>query len=199
MLFRSRVYYNGEDVGYQQGNLFYLNNGELSYEIGEIEKERLTAVNGNDHFLFDSPFFAGSTFKYQFNGKRLFFAVSWTYHQLIGLGSYGNGVLHNDLDQLSESQANPNASIHGVALLDSDKSYIGRMLLAYKFSDKFKASFSFKFKDGQTISSYGTNIVSNDFENQIAVRMLQMKGNNEFNGDHGNREDAFFNSVLRLV
>ena len=191
--------YADANAGYYKGDIFFLNNGAVNYQIDEFDGEKLTSVNGNDHYLFNSPFFSGSTFKYQFNAKRIFFSISWTYHQLMGLGSYGNGFLHNDLDVLSESQANPNAEINGIALLDSDRSYVGRLLLSYKVTNKVSASFTFKFKDGQTIASYGTEIDEQDGNNQIAVWMLQMKGNNEFNGDHGNREDAFFNSVLTIV
>lgn len=189
----------GYTVDFDEEELFYQNNGPVNYIVEPLDNTLMTTVNGNDHFLFDTPFFSGSTFKYQKTGEKLMFSVSWTYHQLIGVGTIGNGPLHNDLAYISESMANPNSKINGVVLLDSDRSYIGRLILSYKFSERLSAVFTFKYKDGQVFAPYRARLEqSKNGENQVAVWAAEMKGNNEFNDDMGYREDAFFNSNLRI-
>ncbi|HBF89444.1 MAG TPA: hypothetical protein DDX39_12455 [Bacteroidales bacterium] len=197
------VYYADEEDGYYLPNeeqmIFFLNNGVQNYVVDYFDSEFMNSVNENTSILFDSPFYAGNTAKYQYNGKRFLLSASWTSYMIVGFGAFGNGVLHNNIDVLSESSPNPNLAYKRVGRLDSDRSYIARLVLTYKFSDKLSLAFQFKYKDGQSFTANHTMISSNGVNNQIAAWSMRTKGDNPFTGDFGTRKDAFFNTIIRIV
>ena len=192
-----------EDAGFfvdsEDGKTFYLKDGELNYIVDYFDTQFFQKENDNNSFLFNSPFYAGNTFKYQYNGNRFFISASWTSYMVVGFGSLGNGVLHNNLDVLSEQTSNPNLNNKRIGRLDSDRSYIARFMVSYKISEKFNFAFQFKYKDGQAFATFTTQFYENNGNTQVAIKNYNTKGDNPFTGDFGRRKDAFFNSVLRLT
>jgi hypothetical protein len=182
-----------------ENNVFFLNDGEMNYVIEYFDSDFFKNENDNISFLFNSPFYAGNTFKYQYNGNKFFISASWTSYMIVGFGSLGNGVLHNNIDVLSENSSNPNLHNYRIGRLDSDRSFIGRFLFSYKISEKINLSFQFKYKDGQPFAVYNTYFSENGDNTQIAIQNYNTKGDNPFTGDFGRRKDAFFDSVLGLT
>lgn len=192
-----------DDAGFyvetDESKIFYLNDGEMNYLVDYFDSNFFQNENDNNSFLFNSPFYAGNTAKYQYNGNRFYISASWTSFMIVGFGSLGNGVLHNNLDVLSEQTSNPNLNNKRIGRLDSDRSYIARFMVSYKISRKFNFAFQFKYKDGQSFSVFKTHFYKNNGNNQIAIENYNTKGDNPFTGDFGRRKDAFFNSVIRLT
>ncbi|MFH2142608.1 MAG: hypothetical protein ABIJ97_09315, partial [Bacteroidota bacterium] len=190
---------NGFYSIYDEEMIYFLNNGIANYTVDYFDSDFMNSTNNNTSWFFDSPFYAGNTFKYQYNGKKFFISASWTRYMIVGFGSFGNGVLHNNIDVLSESSSNPNLENNRIGRLDSDRSLVGRLFLSYKFSDRFSLAFQFKYKDGQSFTSNQTLINSDGHDNQIAVWYIRTKGDNPLTNEKGSRKDAFFNSILRLI
>lgn len=190
---------SGYYIEYDDQMIYFLNEGVTNYRVGYFDSDFMEEINNSHSFLFNSPFYAGSTFKYQYNGRKLFLSASWTFYMVVGFGSFGNGVLHNNIDVLSESSFNPNLNGHKIGRLDSDRSLAGRLMISYRLSDRLSFAFQFKYKDGQSFTSNLTLTDSDGDNNQIAAWYVRAKGDNPFTGDIGSRKDAFFDSALRIV
>jgi hypothetical protein len=111
----------------------------------------------------------------------------------------GNGPLHNSPGILSENLANPNNYINHVGRYDSDRAFIVRTLFGWKFSKSFSANLLILFKDGQPISIYESNIVSQSGQqNQVAIWNYTNKGISPYTGQFGFREGAFWNYEIKM-
>ena len=91
--------------------------------------------------------------------------------------------------------ANPNTYFYYTGRLDADRSYIGRLLISYNVTDKLSLAFQYKYKDGQSLNSFGTAISNN----QIAIWNSNVKGDNPFTGQLSRREDCFYNTEIRAL
>lgn len=177
--------------------IFYLNSGEVNYTTTNNYSELMKAGTKDNSFLYENPFYSGLTMKYEYQSKKLYLSASITAYMLVGFGSMGNGVLHNNLGVLSESMANPNSYLYYLGRLDADRSYIGRLLLSYKVNQRLSFVFQYKYKDGQSFNSFGTGISSMLEGNQLAIWNTNVKGDNPFTGETSRREDCFYNTELR--
>jgi len=179
--------------------IYFLNNREVFYTTSNNYSENFKKGNNNSNWLFSNPFYAGSTFKYEYHSKKLYISTSITAYMLVGYGSLGNGVLHNNLSVLSESMANPNSYFYYSGRLDADRSYIGRLLISYQINSRLTTVFQFKYKDGQSFNSFGTMINTDlNGNNQVAIWNSNVKGDNPFTGQLSRREDCFYNSEIRI-
>lgn len=173
--------------------VYYLNPGTVNYTTANNYSELMQQGTGDNSFLYSNPFYSGLNLKYEYQSHRLYLSASFTAYMLVGFGSMGNGVLHNNLSVLSESMANPNTYFYYTGRLDADRSYIGRLLISYNVTDKLSFAFQYKYKDGQSLNSFGTAISNN----QIAIWNSNVKGDNPFTGQLSRREDCFYNTEIR--
>ena len=180
---------NGEEI-------FMRNNQPANYVVWNGIPEELMQSSS---FLTNTPYYMSSTIKYEYIGRKFRCSVSWQSYMMAGISSLGNGPLHNNVDLLSESTANPNIAYKALGRLDQDRAYVGRLFAAYNINDNWGLSMTFKFKDGQPFTSFSTLLEQDEYGNtQIAVWNERTKGINPVNGDFGSRKDAFFNLDLRL-
>lgn len=185
------------EVGFYENNNFYLNQGVVNYDVVPFYSSYMQSESNS--LIENSPFTKGYTFRFQVLKPKFFFSASWTAYMVVGYSALGNGILHNNLNVLSESHANPNTQIHNTGRIDSDKSYVGRMLISYNFSEKFSSVFQLKYKDGQPFSFFLYDVKSDSLGNQAAIQNEKPKGDNPLNLVVGPRKDAFFNTELRFV
>jgi hypothetical protein len=184
------------DPVYRQ--IYFQNNTEVNYVAVNNYTSLINASAGNTSFLRENPYYEGWTFKYEYRGRKLYLAASFTAFNLVGFGSMGNGVLHNNLSVLSETMANPNSYIYYLGRLDGDRSYIGRLLVSYAINKHLTMAFQYKYKDGQAFNSFGVkNITDNAGNTQIAIWNNNVKGDNPYSGETSRREDCFYNTELR--
>ncbi len=144
-----------------------------------------------------NPYYAASTIKLQKEG-RLFLTTSFTAQMSVGTGAFGNGVLHNDLDVLSESTANPNSRLKSLGRLDSDRAYIVRSLLGYKILPGLAMSFQLLYRDGQPTSLMVSTLFESEKGSQVGLRNVSPKGANPYTGEFGYREPGYWNYELRF-
>ena len=200
-------YYKNVDVNiydiypakYQQ--IFFLNNGEVNYKAVNDYPRYIKAGGGNFSWLTKNPFYAGASIDYQYQGDKIFIDASFTTFKVIGFAAMGNGVLANSPGVLSESMADPNSYINRLGRFDTDRSYIGRLLVSYNISKRLTVAFQFKYKDGEPISIFNTNTdvttSGNDYTRQVAIWNSNLKGDDLFTGVTGNRSDCFYDFELR--
>ncbi len=178
--------------------IYFLNNGEVNYTAVNNYTALMKAGTNNASDLFNNPFYAGMNFKYEYQGRKLYLSASITAYMLVGFGSMGNGVLHNNVSVLSESMANPNSYFNYTGRLDADRSYIGRLLVSYNINRHLTMAFQYKYKDGQSFNSFGVkNSTDNTGNSQIAIWNDNVKGDNPFTGQTSRREDCFYNTEIR--
>ncbi len=200
-------YYKSVDINIydmypaQYDQIYFLNNGQVNYKAMNDYPRYLKAGGGNFDWLTKNPFYAGFTLDYQYRGEKLFIDASFTTFKVIGFAAMGNGVLANSPGVLSESMANPNSYLNRLGRFDTDRSYIGRLLISYIISKRLTMAFQFKYKDGEPMSIFNTNtdITSSggDYTKQVAIWNSNFKGDNLFTGVSGNRTDCFYNFELR--
>jgi hypothetical protein len=151
-------------------------------------------------FLWRDPYYFGTTINIQNETPRLFFNISFTAYMAVGWGPMGNGFMHNNLNVLSESLANPNTYVRYLGRLDSDRAYLVRGLASYKWTDRFSTSLRVKYKDGQPINLFDTRLNEDmSGNNQVAIWNNQIKGTNPFTGEFGQRESGFWNYDINLT
>ncbi|MFZ4400051.1 MAG: hypothetical protein ACOYO1_08465 [Bacteroidales bacterium] len=184
------------DPVYRQ--IYFLNNTEVNYIAVNNYEALIKEGAGKTSFLRENPYYEGWTFKYEYRGRKLYLSASITAYNLVGFGSMGNGVLHNNLSVLSETMANPNSYIYYLGRLDADRSYIGRLLVSYAVNRHLTMAFQYKYKDGQAFNSFGVkNISDNAGNTQIAFWNNNVKGDDPYSGETSRREDCFYNTELK--
>ena len=194
---------NDTDYGFYDNsrdpNIFYYKtNQDVHYSIHSEAPEALNV--GQDNFFFTStPYVFTNIVKYVYNGDHLFASASFTSQAMVGTNTAGNSIQENNLEFFSDLAANPNTHYKQASRPQQDRGYLAHLLLGYKYKG-FKASFQFKFIDGQPFTH---NIVSlNTDENgqtQIAQRNKDHKGGVAFIDEWGSREDLIVNTELRAA
>ena len=177
--------------------------GEKHYVVGYENKDLL---GGN--FFTNKPLYLSSVVKYAYNGKKVFFSLSWQSYLMSGLSALGNGVQSNNIGILSESTANPNTYLNekntdgayrASGRVDQDRSFIARIQLGYNITPNWGIHLNAKFKDGTPITNFRTLAHTDERGNtQLAVWNADTKGINLSAYHFGKRKDAFFNIDLRL-
>jgi len=180
--------------------VFMFNGGEVvNYNVVPFKEELMEqAAETKLNFIFDNPFYAGSTMKLSKETKRSYFVTSFSAYMVTGFAPMGNGVLHNTPGILSESLANPNTYIDYLGRFDSDRAFIIRMLWGYKFNFPLRMAFQMLWKDGQPINLFEKAISRDFLGNQVAFWNENIKGINPFTGQFGSRESAYFNFEFRF-
>lgn len=183
--------------------IFFENAGEKHYVVGYENKELL---GGN--FFTNKPLYLSNVVKYAYNGKKVFFSLSWQSYLMSGLSAMGNGVQSNTIGILSESTANPNTYLNesntdgayrASGRVDQDRSFIARIQLGYNITPNWGIHLNGKFKDGTPITNFRTLAYTDNKGNtQLAVYNADTKGINLSAYHFGKRKDAFFNIDIRL-
>jgi hypothetical protein len=177
--------------------VFFLSPGEIHYVVDNSNKTLMQEATGNSGILFSQPFYAGSTLRFSRESKKLYFSASVTAYMVVGSGALGNGFLHNNIGLLSESMANPNNNLNSLGRLDTDRSYLGKLIVSWALHPDFTLAFEFSYRDGQPISNFGLETQETDDGYISAIWRKKLPGDNPFTGEMGAREDGFFNSDLR--
>lgn len=184
-------------------SVYAMNPGERYYEVCQAPK---TGTG-----FWDSPVFASNVVKYTYNGKKVFFSMSWQSYCLSGVSALGNGVQTGDIQVLQESSASPNAllnnanmgqtdpGIRSLGRLNQDRAYVARVQLGVNITENWQLSLSGKFRDGTPIANYCTQVVTDAADHsQAIVWTAATRGINVRDGNFGQRTDSFFNFDLRL-
>ena len=195
--------YTSAPVDGRTYSVYAMQPGERYYEVTQAPK---TGTG-----FWDSPVFASNVIKYTYNGKKVFFSMSWQSYCLSGASALGNGVQTEDIQVLSESTASPNAvlndanmgqtntGIRSLGRLNQDRAYIARLQLGVNITDNWQLSLSGKFRDGTPIAHYCTQVVTDGANHsQAVVWAATTRGINVVDGNFGERTDSFFNFDLRL-
>jgi len=185
------TYTNQVTVDDQQ--LQFIAPGTRSYTVEPISKTRM----GDKGWLFDQPFYAGVTFRFEHRSRRWFFSGSMTANMIVGYAGMGNGPLHNNINALSETSADINLRINQVGRLDSDRSFISRIVADYKYSERGSVGVLLKYKDGQSFAYYPHELLRTVEGNKVVFYTPEVRGDNPLTGDRGRREDFFTNFELR--
>lgn len=169
------------------------------YEVVPYPTDRIQSNNaGENGFLLNQPFYAGITLQGQKQTDKLFISASFTANMVLGTSGFGNGPLHNHLNTLSESTADPNLVTNNTGRLDSDRSFISRWILGYKINEHNRFSFQLKYKDGQSFANYEQYVRSTSLGHQIAFTQREVRGDNPLNGNRGRREDFTLNIDVKF-
>jgi len=190
----------GSFQGVRGNSVYFLNGGQvINYEVVNLQPEIMERGAGKKLSpVFDQPFYAGSTMKVSKEGKKFFLSISFSAYMVVGFGPTGNGPLQNNIDILSENVANPNNYINFMGRLDSDRAFVVRTLVGWKLGRSFTANLLIKFKDGQPISLFDSEVISQPGGNQAAIWNVINKGINPFTGQFGFREGAFWNYEIKF-
>ena len=180
--------------------IFYLNGGQVNYVVDYYPASYMKTDKFYD-LTVNTPHYAATTIKYTYNSERLLCSLSWCCNLMNGVSGLGNGPLSNSLGVYSETSANPNAGYKLLGRLDQDRSYIGRILMSYKFNKSMSFGMSGKFKDGVPFTSFDTRFqsIAPNGNAQMAMWNARTKGTNSITEDFGTRKDAFFNIDLRAT
>lgn len=184
-----------ERIGHRQ--IWYSTEPITSYSVEPLSTDRMNSRGGeSESVLFDQPYYGGVTFRFEHNSNRWFFSGSMTANMIVGYAGMGNGPLHNNVNAPSITMADPSLRQNQVGRLDNDRSFISRIVVNYKYSDRGAAGIQLKYKDGQSFAIYEHYIRSTAEGNQIAFHQSEVRGDNPINGDRGRREDFFTNFEL---
>ena len=186
--------------------IYFENPSEKNYLVDHMSSTTRDSLGGN--FFTNKPLYLSNVVKYAYNGKKVFFSLSWQSYLMSGLSALGNGVQSNNIGVLSESTANPNIYLnekntsgkHRLAgRLDQDRSFIARIQLGYNITPNWAIHLNAKFKDGTPITNFRTLAdVDEKGNTQLAIYNADTKGINLSAYHFGKRKDAFFNIDLRL-
>ena len=186
--------------------IYFESPSEKNYLVDHMSSTTRDSLGGN--FFTNKPLYLSNVVKYAYNGKKVFFSLSWQSYLMSGLSALGNGVQSNNIGVLSESTANPNIYLnekntsgkHRLAgRLDQDRSFIARIQLGYNITPNWAIHLNAKFKDGTPITNFRTLAdVDEKGNTQLAIYNADTKGINLSAYHFGKRKDAFFNIDLRL-
>ena len=216
-----KKYYNTWSVGMAEGytDSFYpvsVQQSEqgMTYDIYAMKPQKrsyeVTRAPKTGGGVFDSPVFASNVIKYTYNGKKVFFSLSWQSYIVSGTSALGNGAAAQDINVLSESLASPNIvlvnanmqqsdpGIRSLGRLNQDRAYIARIQLGVNITPNWQLSLSGKFRDGIAFSAFRTHVVTGDAGTQAIVWNANTRGINVRDNNFGKRTDSFFNFDLRL-
>lgn len=167
--------------------------------IVESNPDEVVGETTKDNWLFNQPFFAGTTLKYAFENKKIYMSISISAYMVVGSGTLGNNLQANSVGSLSLTSANPNTQINRDGRLHSDRAFIVRYLFSKQVNERFSYALNVKYKDGEPFSAYLTKATTNgNGENQMAIWNEKGPADNPFTGIFNKREDAYFSVDCRL-
>lgn len=218
-----KKYYNTWSVGMAEGyaDSFYPISVQqevrdnMTYAIYAMKPQEryyeVTPASKTGGGVFDSPVFASNVIKYTYNGKKVFFSLSWQSYVVSGISALGNGAHSQDINVLSESLASPNIvlinanmqqadpGIRSLGRLNQDRAYIARIQLGVNITENWQLSMSGKFRDGIAFSGFRTYVETDGADHsQAVVWNANTRGINVRDANFGKRTDSFFNFDLRL-
>ena len=129
--------------------------------IVESNPDHVVGDKTENTWLFNQPFFAGTTLKYAFNNHKIYMSISISAYMVVGSGTLGNNLQANSVGSLSLTSANPNTQLNRDGRLHSDRAFIVRYLFSKKVNDRFSYALNVKYKDGEPFSSYLTQATTN--------------------------------------
>jgi len=145
-----------QNVGHRQ--LWYSTEPITEYSVEPLSNDRMNTRGGeSESILFDQPYYGGVTFRFEHNSRRWFFSGSMTANMIVGYAGMGNGPLHNNVNAPSITMADPSLRQNQVGRLDSDRSFISRIVVNYKYSARGAAGIQLKYKDGQSFAANETS------------------------------------------
>jgi len=150
-------------------------------------------------FLSNTPFVFTNIIKFDYQGEAFFVSASFVSQAMISTSTIGNAINENNLEHFSDLEANPNSAYLQAGRPQQDRGYVSRLLVGYKYKDKFRSSFLLKFIDGQPFTHYDVALHSDEKgQTQVAQWNRTHKGAVPYNGtEWGSREDLIINTELR--
>lgn len=191
-------YGNFETDGSQE--IFFQSTGQTMDYLINSDRPDAMQLDQNNPFFTNTPFSLTNVMKYAYNSEKVFFSISWVSQFMMNVATLGNSPQENNVEMFSDAMANPNTQIKSVGRPQQDRGYVARLLYGYRFNDHWKASFLFKFIDGQPFAKYDTRLKTDENGNtQIATwRYLNNSISPLYEG-WGDREDMGFNTELKLA
>ena len=180
-------------------NVYFPAYGEKNYIVYNLPPSFFPSRNRN--WFNDSPFYLGATIKVAVQGVKFYISLSFTAYLVNGITTLGNGPLHNSLGIIAENQADPNQKHKSLGKLDTDRSYLGRLLVNFWPVDFMSITTTLKYQDGQPIGKWGHYRSSDNNNNNVALLRENVSGDNVllYNGEFGTREDAWFILDLKFL
>lgn len=179
-----------EEIYTLTSNPSYIVESTPDYIVGDKTK---------DTWLFNQPFFAGTTLKYAFENQKIYMSISISAYMVVGSGTLGNNLQANSVGSVSLTSANPNTQINRDGRLHSDRAFIVRYLFSKQVNERFSYALNVKYKDGEPFNAYLTKSTTNaSGENQVAIWNEKGPADNPFTGIFNKREDAYFSVDCRL-
>ena len=83
--------------------IYFESPSEKNYLVDHMSSTTRDSLGGN--FFTNTPLYLSNVVKYAYNGKKVFFSLSWQSYLMSGLSALGNGVQSNNIGVLSESTA----------------------------------------------------------------------------------------------
>lgn len=184
----------GEDI-------FYLNGGEAVQYVINSDPHPSMQMGQDNAFLTNSPFWMSNIIKYKYNSPKVFFSLSWVSQASVCPSVEGNSPKENNVELLSEADANPNSSIRQLGRPQQDRGYVAHLLYGYRFSPNFNMSFMLKFIDGQPFSRQTPYMYTDAStgNSQFVSTNYSHKGDTPYHDNFGFREDFIVNSELRAA
>ena len=187
---------------YDDNGVFFMSPGEKHYVVDN----QSDGVMGQSFFK-RTPYYFSQLSRYTYNGKKVYFSISWQSMQLGCLSGLGNGPASNNVGVLSESTANPNTQkVEGnpgskyaaAGRADQDRAYVCRIFFSYNVSKLLSFGFLAKWTDGQAFTDFRTYIRADGTDSQVAVVPGRSRGTNPIDHNFGSRENALFNVDAHL-
>lgn len=176
MQFASPLSENGRFVG----DVFYLNSGEKYYRFAQAPFEKPPIYLGiqvdivasrSDRYIVQLGFSAANNF---------------------GGSAFGNGLSANDIGVVNTSMANPNTQQRSYGNLDSDRGYIGKLLVGGQPVRGLWLMSTVAYMDGAPFAFFDSSMD----QGQLAQTYRSARGSSGFWNPKGPRVDARWDFVL---
>lgn len=152
--------------------------------------DKYTSLRSINH---EPTFTPGVTFQVAASDdERFFFSVAFTGYVSIGRTPFGIGPNANDPFIIDASTANPNNNRQGLANVEADRAYVGKLLFATRIVSTLWLSTTLRYHDGQPFAFYEYAQKGD----QVSVRYATPRGS-LYKMD-GPREDAHIGMDARV-
>lgn len=142
------------------------------------------------------PFYVGIDAELlRLEADRWFADLTFTAQTAVGYTAFGNGPTANDLAAISESTANPNSLVRGLANLDLDRAFFAKGLLGWRILDALLLTVVVRFRDGRPFAFY----TYAERGGQVAVTYQENRGSPLSRRLIGDRTDFRINGDVRLA
>ena len=181
-LFELQLEGGAERSGYFKDGVYYLGEGEKRYRL--INSNRLAVYYGA-HFQLYSK------------GPDHLVSVGFVAYNAVGNPPFGNGPDRNDIGVVHRSTANPNTEINRLANLDTDRAFLTKIMLGYRFWRGLWAFLLAKHRDGTPFAFFDVH----EDNGQAAFTMADNRGSPLKLGRPllGPREDFHLSVDLKLT